>query len=425
MPRRLLLVVILLGQTLAFAAPALSPGIAPTLGELRTLTNAQNYNAALKVLDPAISKSRDGSYDKFVLLQIQGRILVSQNQLPTAIQSLETAFLLGQSQADYLDETSRIDFLQTLARLHYQVAADQKNITDKTNGYRLALGYTRRWLNTAPEPDATARYFAASLRYSLATVDPDHPDKSLLADALDDTREGLLTQLEPPAQLRLLAIAILQQLDRTSETIPQLELLVSQQPDNAALWRQLAATYLTQPTRENNLRAILTFERAQAAGQLTDSQSRLNLIHAYLQVDGTEQARQLLSTGLHDGTIESTARTWQFLAALEQEHGSPETATATLREAAKRFPENDSLAFELARQLHAAGQTNEAYRIAATAAHNPEKLEYPGRALSFLAYLAFESGDYATAARHLDSAATFNDAKPEDLANLRAALKTK
>lgn len=424
MPRRLLIAALLLGQSLVFAAPQLSPGLAPTLGQLRTLTNEQNYAAALDVLGPAIAKSRAGSYDKFVLLQIQGRILVSQNRLPAALDSLEAAHRLADSQEDFFDDAGRVDSLQTLAQLHYQVASELKDVAAKTAGYRRALDYTLRWLAATPAPDANARYFAASLRYSLATVDPDHPDKAQLAAALDEVREGLLAQLEPPVQLRLLGVAILQQLDRAAETIPQLELIVARQPDNAGLWRQLAATYLSTPSRENNLRAILTFERAQAAGKLTDSQSRLNLVHAYLQVDGQERARELLAGGLRDGTIESTARTWQFLAALEQEHGAPGTAIATLREAVKRFPEHDGLALELARQLHSAGRTQEAYDTALAAVAKPDKLEHPGRSLSFLAYLAYERGDHAAAARHLDTAATFDDARPDDLARLRAALKS-
>lgn len=426
MPRRLLIAAaLLLGPSFAFAAPELSPGLAPTLGQLRNLTNEQKNAAALEVLAPAIAKSRPDSYDKFVLLQIQGRLLVSQNQLPAAARSLEEALRLGESQTDFLDEASRVELLQTLAQLHYQVASDLKDAAAKTTGYRRALDYTNRWLSAAPQPDANARYFAASLRYSLATVDPDRPDKTLLSDALAEVREGLLAQIDPPAQLRQLAIAILQQLDRVAETIPQLEFLVARQPDNATLWRQLAASYLATPSRENNLRAILTLERAQAAGKLTDSQSRLNLVHAYLQVDGEDRARELLAAGLRDGTIASTARTWQFLAALEQEHASSEAAIATLREAVKRFPDNPGLALELARQLHSSGRTAEAYDLALAATQEPGKLEHPGRSLSFLAYLAYERGDHAAAARHLDTAATFDDAKPDDLARLRAALKTR
>jgi Tfp pilus assembly protein PilF len=428
MPRPLLIAALLvLGPSFALAAPQLSSGLAPTLGQLRTLTNEQKHAAALEVLAPAIAKSKADSYDRFVLLQIQGRILVAENRLPAALDSLETAYRLGEAQTknDFLDDAARVEFLQTLAQLHYQIASDQAAPAAKTAGYRRALDYTRRWLAATPAPDANARYFAASLRYSLATVDPDQPDKTLLAEALAEVRAGLLAQLDPPAQLRLLGIAILQQLDRVPETIPHLELLVDQQPDNATLWRQLAATYLSTPSRENNLRAILTFERAQAHGQLTDSQSRLNLAHAYLQVDGHERARELLATGLRDGTIENTARTWQFLAALEQEHGSAHAAVATLREAVRRFPENDGLALELARLLHSDGNTAEAYALALAATKEPKKLDHPGRSLSFLAYLAYERGDHAAAARHLDTAATFDDAKPDDLARLRAALKTK
>lgn len=426
MPRRLLIAAaLLLGPSFALAAPELSPGLAPTLGQLRTLTNEQKNAAALEVLASAIAKSRPDSYDKFVLLQIQGRLLVSQNKLPAALASLEAAYQIGDAQADFLDDSSRVEMLQTLAQLHYQVASKQGSPAAKAAGYRRALDYTRRWLAATPAPDANARYFAASLRYSLATVDPDRPDKTLLADALAEVHEGLLAQLEPPPQLRLLEVAILQQLDRVAETIPQLELLVARQPDNAGLWRQLAATYLSTPSRENNLRAILTLERAQAAGKLTDSQSRLNLVHAYLQVDGEHRARELLAGGLRDGTIESTARTWQFLAALDQEHASPEAAVATLREAVRRFPDNHGLALELARQLHSAGLTGEAYDLALAATKEPGKLEHPGRSLTFLAYLAYERGDHASAARHLDTAATFDDAKPDDLARLRAALKTR
>lgn len=424
--RRLLLALLLLPGA-AIAVPSLSSDLGPALGQMRALTDANNHQGALGALAPVLAKTKPDSYDRYVLLQIQGRLHIAQNQFVQALAPLEASDALGQAHPDYVDPQTLPESLQVLAQLSYQVAADLKTTAAKAAGYRRALAYAQRWRALLARPDGNAIYFLASLRYALATLDTGHPDVAGLNAALADAREGLLTSLTPPDQLRLLSIAILQQLDRTTETVPQLELLVSRQPDNAGLWRQLAATYLTlaEQTKDKtwNLRAILALERAQQRGLLTDSQSRLNLVHAYLQVDGHEHTDRLLAAGLEDGSIESTARHWQFLATLRQEHGKPAKAIDTLREATRRFPADTNLALEFARQLHAAGQTAEAYRVATAAAAKPETMPNPGRALTYLAYLAYELDDRPAALRHLDAALAFPDAKPDDLVRLRAVLQ--
>lgn len=425
---RLVLLLALLAP-LVRAAPELSPHLAPVLGQLRTQTDARDFKAALVTLAPALAETKPDSFDRFVLLQLEGRLHLNLEQIPAALTSLEAAFRLGEAKS-YLEDAERPAHLQTLAQLHYQVANDQP-AANRAAGYHRALAYTERWLAALPAPDADALLFSASLRFGLATLDSENPDADGLGAALADARRGLVAKLDPPAQLRLIVIAALQQLDRPAETLPHLELLTRQSPDNATYWRQLVATHLTladqnadRPAlaRSHHLRAILTLERAATHNRLNDSRDRLNLVHAYLQVDGHERARRLLADGLRDGSIESTPRSWQSLAGLEQEHGQPAAAADILREAVRRFPDNTDLSLELARLLHVLGQTDEAYRLTLATTARPEKLGQPGRALTYLAYLAYERDDHAAARRHLDQAALHDDARPDDLNRLRAAL---
>lgn len=381
-----------------------------SFADLRLLTEAKNYPGAIALIDRLLAQAPAGSYDVYVLSQVKAQVLMAQDKLADAIAPIEAALALAEGNPAFLDPAARLEQLHILAQLHYQKAADQKTPEEQRIGYRRALDLLDRWFTLSPKPGVQARLFAASLHYNLAVAGSGEPDPAALRAALGQCELGLRLVARPPVQLRQLLVACHMQLGENARAAEQLEILAAREPKNATTWSQLLALYLTMAgdeaaepaqARAANLRALLTIERAQAAGFLASPKDNYTRVAILFNLGRFVRAAELLERGLADGGIESAWRNWELLASAYQQSGQEAGALDAYARAVERFPDRGDLEFSLAQALYAAGDTGAAYARASSAV-GKAGLPKPGQTRLYLAFLAYEL-------RRIDEARTWLD----------------
>ncbi len=407
-------------------APQISEALADDLGQLRTLTETRSYAPALALIDRLLSTAAADSYDRTLLSQIKAQVFIAQGDYSAAIAPLETALHNGERLA-HLPPAALADSLFLLAQLHQQQASESKDPAVRRIVLARAVSVLRRWQARIQKPTTDGQLFAASLFYQQATLDPDHIDLAALAEARRAAEAGLLLQTKPPASLYVLLLATLQQSADHTRAAEILELLVEKSPDNTGYWQQLVSTYLTLASTDepsasrHNLRALLALERAQARGHLATPRDRFNLVALHLGLRQFDPAIALLEKGLADGSIENTRRNWELLANSYQQTLRVSQAVATLEKAVKALPDDGQLEFTLA-QLHYAGARPADARVHLERAIAKGRLDHPGQARLFLAYIAYELQSFDEAARLISEASAFDDVKKKDLARLSKAI---
>ncbi len=413
----------------AQTAPQISGAIVADLGKLRELTEAKSYPPALALIDRLLGTVRPESYDRALLSQIKAQILLTDGRYTEAIAPLEDALRLAERNPAFLPDATTLESLFLLAQLHQQAASENKDLATQRAALARASEYLRRWQTRAPAPTPEGQRFAASLLYQRATLDPDRIDEALLDEAQRAAREGLVLQLQPPADLYVLLLASHQQRGENAEAAELLELLLQKTPDNLGYWQQLVSSYLAlaasakyeREADAHNLRALLSLERAQARGLLDSPKEHFNRVALLLNLRQLDPAIALLEKGLVDGTLENTRRNWELLANAYQQAAREPEAVSALQRAVAALPADGQLEFTLAQLFYAAGRIADARRHLERAVEKGS-LATPGQAHLFLAYTAYELQDHAAAARHARDAAAFDDVKKEDLARLTQAI---
>ncbi len=167
-------------------------------------------------------------------------------------------------------------------------------------------------------------------------------------------------------------VAGLYQQNRFKEMAQYLELELKHKPDAKNNWQQLAITYLqlasaaedkkdSKTANSYYIRAILTFERAQKLGFMTTPKENYNLVTIYSSISQFSIACDLLETGLKNETIESTPQNWQLLGGWYQSIHRDDKAVETFLTAAKLFPTNAEMEYQLALVYLNIPKENEAF----------------------------------------------------------------
>ena len=419
--------------------PELSSPTATGLESLRPQLDAKDYAGALATLDRLLATTTVDSFDEVVLNQLKAQVLLASNRYTEATAALERVLAIDSARptgaAPYLNPTQRRDVLYYLAQLTVQEAGGIKgDPAAQRTAFTRALGYARSWHRSLTAPTADNDNFLASLLYTVATSNPAAADPDLLREARSVAEGTLRRQVVPPESIRLVLVGAAQLLQDNPAAIDQLELLAEQNPKNASYWSQLAGLYLTEASaletrdakaaRGYHLRAIVTLERAQALGLLHTPAEHLSLIGLYLNLGQPTQAARLLRAALDAGRIENTRRNWELLASALQQSGHLEAAIASLADASARLPAEPQLQFQAGQLLYSLEKVSAAYDLTVAATRNPGRLETPGSARLFAAYLAYELKRFPEARAHLDDATAFPDARPDEIDRLRTALKS-
>jgi len=354
----------------------------------KTNIEAKNYDAVLAAVEVQMGKVQDKtSFDMALLLQTKAQTLLQKSAFSEAIAPLEQALALSDAKTPtYFDERVSQEFLYFLSQLYFQEAANSKNPAATASFYEKSETYVTRWLKNTKKDNPDVNLFYASLLYNRATANPDHPDEAKLKKALDVVEKGLRMSARPKDNLYVLKLVCLQQLNRNEEATELLELLVKQKPDNRNYWTQLAALYLNQ---QKDIRAILTFERAQANGFMNAPKDNFNLIGIHFNIGQYERAAELLEKGLAEGLIENEEKNWELLAYSYQQLNRDFKAIDTLKRATKVFPKSGQLEYLIAQAYYQLEKNEEALpHLQASIAKGGGN--QPHRVYLFLAFIAYE-----------------------------------
>ena len=301
----------------------LTERVSTALQKLSEFMEAKNYDGALAMINPLIPTAAANSFDLALLSQIKAQVLLMKSDFPAAIPPLETAYNLGRTY-NFFEPRQLNELSYYLAQLYYQEGSAAKDINLQRATLEKASTFIRDYLANSEKPNPDAPVFAASLLYTRATLDPENVDEALLQEAMNLAREGLYAELEPKDNLYVLILAALQQFGRNEDAAEILEFLVKRNPTNRQYWGQLAATYLAlgadekvvdpSQIRQWNIRTIVTIERAQAVGIMTEPKDNFNLVGLYFNIERFDDAIRLLEDGLKNDRIENTQRNWELLA---------------------------------------------------------------------------------------------------------------
>lgn len=381
-------------------------------GAYKTAAEAKNYDAVLTGIDAQMAKLKDSSsFDAAVLLQIKAQTLLQKTEYSAAIAPLEQALQLSESHTpNYFEERTTLEFLYFLAQLYYQEATTSKNPALIGGYFEKADLYMGRWMKLNKKPNPDALLFYASLLFNRAAQDSEHPDIGAVKKALDIVDRAMRMSTRPKDNLYLLKLVCLQHLNRNAEATELLELLVKQHPDNRNYWQQLAALYLGQ---QQDIRAILAFERAQSNGFMNAPKDNFNLVGIHFNIGQYERAAELLEKGLHNGSIENEQKNWELLAYSYQQLNRDFKAIDTLKEAAKVFPNaNGQLEYLIAQNYYAMEKLDEALPFLQASVKKGGGNK-PHSTYLFLAFIAYELKKFDIALDAAERAINTTEGKAE------------
>ncbi len=417
--------------------PELSESVSEGLEKLRPLLDAKDWDGALALLTGLAAKAKPDTFDMAFLSDTIGKIYLQKGEYAKAIRPMETALAISEKNPNFFRVSVVQDMIYFLAQIYYQEAASSKVPSVQLDGYKKANSYLEKWLarSTKPASDAAqqdAVLFHASLLYNLAVFNPEKVDHKALSAAEAEVERALRMSAHPKENLYALALAICQQQNppdyvRAAEI---LELLVKKHPQKKDYWAQLAGVYLNlgqdkdeQKARENNIRAILAIERAQALGFMNTPKENYNLVGVYFNVGQFGQATELLHAGLRKGTIESEQKNWELLAYSYQQVDKPLQAIEALREATKHFPKAGQLDFQIGQIFYGLNKTSEAYD-ALQSAVKKGNLDKPAAVYGFLSYICFELTRFDEALAAANKALALPDSKSDNqLPRLKTAIE--
>jgi len=209
-----------------------------------------------------------------------------------------------------------------------------------------------------------------------------------------------------------------------------LEQLVRKYPAKKDYWSQLVPIYLNlafdkdeQKSRENNIRAILTIERAQHLGFMRTAKDNYTLVGLYFNVGQFGKATELLHEGLKRGTIESSQANWELLAYSYQQVDKPFQAIEVLKEASQHFTKSGQLDFQVAQIYYSLEKPQEAYDSLTTAVAK-DHLDKAYAVYYFQAFVAYELTKFDEALVAVDKAiASPNSEKEPQLPRLKQAVE--
>jgi len=357
------------------------------LSKYKLAVDDKKYDSALAILDGQLAKVPADSYDAALLYQIKTQTLLQKGDFTKVIEPLEKGLTLSDSKTPtYYEERATRDLLFFLAQLYLQEAVQAKVKAQAATLFEKADTTMGRWLKITPKSNADAQLVYSQLLYNRAVQDSDHPDLVIMKRALDQIEIGLAMSTRPKDILYILKLVCLQQLNRNEEAVEVLELLVKMKPDSSTYWQQLAALYLG---AGNDLRAILSIERAQIHGFMNTPKDNFNLIGIYFNIGQYEKAAELLEAGLKSGGIENDLKNWELLALTYQQLERPFKSIDTLKSAAKAFPKSGQIEFMIAQAYHSLEKPVEALPHLQAAVAKGD-LQKPHSVYLFLAYVSYE-----------------------------------
>jgi len=398
----------------------MSEKVSDGLGKIKPLLDAKDWDGALALIESLLKiAAPGGSYEEAVLSGVKGQIYLQKSEYAKAIAPMETALRLSDLH-NYYDVKYNADLARILFQLYYQEALTPKFPKDQQQAYFIKAGaYIKRVIDSAgPKPNPEDIILYASILYNRASANPDKVDMALVSEAQKAVEGALLSVIHPKSQYYEFLLATLTQQSDYVRATEILEILVKMNPKSTANWPQLAAMYLAvanaskdkQTILENNVRAIVTIERAQAVGQMKTPKDNYNLISIYLLIGQFDQACAMLDAGLRNGTVDQEQRNWELLAYYYQQVNKENKAIDVLKVASTRYPKTGLLDFQAAQIYYSIDKIDDAYRESRLAT-TKDVGDKAAQVWQFVASCALEQRKYSEALEAVNNAIAAQDAK--------------
>jgi len=386
--------------------------------------DASKHEEILRLIEPLLQGSDPNSYDREVLTVEKAQELMAMGKNSDAVQPLEDALRLTDAY-NYFDANTTLEMVLTLAQIYGQEAQNTKNLEDQRKYYAKAYQFVRRYLDQSKTPNADMEQFAASILLQQATINTSKVDIGLVKQARVEIEKGMRLSVTPKVQFYELLLSALQQEGEYKKSADVLERLVQISPNSKSYWQPLVATYIQLASDGENedyyIRAILTIERAQSYGFLNTPKDNFTLVGIYLNIHQYDKAVELLYTGLHNGTIESTEENWKLLAQSYQQLHKDELAIKALKEAAVHFPKSGDIELQIGQLYYTLDKIPDAYNYIKLAL-NKGKVSKPAQSYFLLAYLAFEMKNLDEALQYVQKSLKL-DPHSKDAVNFEKTVK--
>lgn len=379
---------------------SMEPATGEALTKVRDLTDAKDWNGALNALSSQLPNVSPTSYDTAVINQVMAKIYMQKSEYPKALASMEIALRLSDSY-NYLEPKEVQELVYYLALIENQEASTVKSVALQQQHLNKAIDYAKRWIASDQSPSTEPRrqemlLYYVNFLYNRAVINPAAVDLALMKQCETEIEKCLLLINHPKETFYILLLASYQQEGNFARSAEILELMVKQYPAKKDYWAQLVPIYLNLAfdkdevkSRENNVRAIVTLERAQALGFMRTPKENYTLVGLYFNVGQFGKATELMFTGLKNGTIESLQSNWELLAYSFQQVDKPYQAIEVLKEASKHFPKSGQIDFQIAQIYYSLEKPKDSYDFLVSAVSKGH-LEKAYAVYNFQAYVAYE-----------------------------------
>jgi tetratricopeptide (TPR) repeat protein len=447
LPLKALRAAVVVGVGLALAGAAQQQQEPPQLSEyandqvnqsLRPALDAKDWAKALGVIDTVLAKVSPDSYDAALLHQIRAQTCLQKSDFRGALAGLERCLEISDRHSNYFTEKVLLETVYNIAQLNYQEGATVKDPKLQMEHFARTQTAIERWLK-ATDPQSYTQdniQFIASVFFTLGqgieSGGEQKTDMAMMEKALSWIDRGLTSAVHPRDVFYQLKISALFQLNRLEEGHDYLELRLKEKPENKSYWQQLAFTYIQLANMASekhddpaayryNVRAVLTFDRAQKLGFLNSPKDNFNLVGIYFAINQYNRACELLDTGLRNGGIESTLQNWQLLAYSYQEQHEDMKAIHLLEDAAKVFPHSGPIEYQIAQIYSGIDRPKEALEHIKLCVANGGT-EKPHVGWLFYAWLAYDLKKYDDAMKAAQEAAKYPEAAKE-AARMQEAIR--
>lgn len=401
------------------------------LSKVKDMTDARDWEGALKMLAGQLPNVSPTSYDTAIITEVISKIQMQKGDYPKALTNMETALRLSDTY-NYFDAKESQELVYYLALMYNQEGGGLKSPALQQQYLSKSTDYAKRWLDRTDRPATDPQrqevmLFRVNVLYNRAVL-TNPVDLKLMKLCEAEIEKYLQLINHPKETFYVLYVAALQQEGNFARSAEILELLVKQYPAKKDYWSQLVQIYLNlgadgEKGRDYNVRAIVTIERAQALGFMRTSKDNYTLVGLYFNVGQFGKATELLYTGLKSGAIESIQANWELLAYSYQQVDKPFQAIEVLKEAAKHFPKSGQLDYQIAQIYYSLEKPNESYQ-ALNSAVAKGRLEKAYAVYNFQAYVAYELTKFDEAKIAVDKAlASPGSDKEAQLPRLKAAIE--
>ena len=306
--------------------PTMSENTFKKLAEAQEFIDAKNYEAAKKVLEQMLSRSRRLNGNEIGQVRnMLGFVYFSQEDYASAIREYEQVVAQGDQIPEGLETTT----LYTLAQLSFVEGR-----------YQDALDYMETWLGKANNPGADPHIFMGQVYYQMK----DYPK------AIEQIEIGISVAKERGVTVKENWWALLNYLYYEQENWPKvleiLEILVREFPKRD-YWIRLAGIYGQQGYEKEQ---VWSMEGAYWAGFLDRERDLMNFAGLLMQEQVPYRAAKVLETGFEEEIIERSAKNLQSLGQAWQLAQEPDKAIPVFEEAGKLS--DDGRIYERLAQLY-------------------------------------------------------------------------